>query len=67
MSQMCLRKIFIYIINKDFSHHSGIWFSDVCKNVDNLPVDILIEADQLWNFQEQPTIRGGRDEQGWKI
>ena len=42
----------------EFSHLKGLWFSDVCKDKEQLEVDILIGSDYLWCFQVGGTRRG---------
>ncbi len=46
----------------EYPYLKGLWFSDVCKGLDELEIDVLVGADYLWNFQKECTIRGGPDE-----
>ncbi|XP_014676190.1 PREDICTED: uncharacterized protein LOC106816151 [Priapulus caudatus] len=48
----------IEIVKKDYPHLRNLWFSDVCKEKDELEIDVLIGADYLWCFQSGRTIRG---------
>lgn len=45
-------------------HVKDLWFSDVCKGLDELEIDVLVGADYLWNFQKERTIRGDPDQAG---
>lgn len=48
----------------DYPHLKDLWFSDVCKGLDELEIDVLVGADYLWNFQKERTIRGDPDQAG---
>ena len=50
------------LVKGEYPHLKGLWFSDVCKGLDELEIDVLMGADYLWNFQKDCTIRGKRDE-----
>ena len=47
---------------KDYPHLHNVYFSDVSKNEDMLPVDILVGSNFFWEFQMGETIRGGPHE-----
>ena len=42
-----------------YPHLNLIWFSDVCRNEEVLPIQVLIRADYQWEFLEGEEIRGG--------
>ena len=46
------------IVRKDYPHLSNTWLSDVCKERDDLEIDVLIGADYLWTFQAGNVVRG---------
>jgi len=46
----------VELIKKEYVHLSDIYFSDVSKNEDMLPVDILVGSNFLWECQEEETI-----------
>ena len=46
------------IVRKDYPHLSHIWLSDVCKEREDLEIDVLIGADYLWTFQTGNVVRG---------
>lgn len=48
----------------EYPHLKDLWFSDVCKGLDELETDVLVGADYLWNFQKERMIRGGPDQAG---
>ena len=50
------------IAKKKYPHLHNIWFSDVCRSVDALCVDVLIGSDWLWEFHQGETRRGGPGE-----
>lgn len=61
-------------MRKDYPHLSHIWLSDVCKERDDLGIDVLIGADYLWSFQAGNVVRGEAHESvavetelGWVI
>ena len=43
----------VEIARKEYKHLEDIWFSDVFKSQDECELDVLIEADYLWNFQTE--------------
>ena len=45
-----------------YPHLNLIWFSDVCRNEEVLPIQVLIGADYQWEFLEGEEIRGGPHE-----
>lgn len=45
-------------VRMDYPHLSHIWLSDVCKERDDLEIDVLIGADYLWSFQAGNVVRG---------
>ena len=47
-------------VRKDYPHLSHIWLSDVCKERDDLEIDVLIGVDYLWSFQAGNVVLGGR-------
>ena len=57
-----IRNQHVEIVKKDYAHLKNLWFSDVCKDSDELQLDILIGADYLWTFQKGRTVRGKVDE-----
>ena len=52
----------VEVIKYHYEHLSKVYFSDVCKNLEMLPVDVLIGSNFLWDFQQGETIRGGPHE-----
>ena len=46
----------------EYPYLKDLWFSDVCKGLDKLEIDVLVGADYLWNFQKERTIRGDPDQ-----
>ena len=46
------------IVRKDYPHLSHIWLSDICKEREDLEIDVLIGADYLWTFQTGNVVRG---------
>ena len=48
----------VELARKEYPHLKGIWFSDVCKEEEELEIDILIGSDYLWSFQTGSTRRG---------
>ena len=50
------------LVKGEYPHLKGLWFSDVCKELDELEIDVLVGTDYLWNFQKDCTIRGKPDE-----
>ena len=50
------------LVKGEYPHLKRLWFSDVCKGLDGLEIDVLLGADYLWNFQKDFTIRGKPDE-----
>ena len=48
----------VELARKEYPHLKGIWFSDVCKEQEELEIDVLIGSDYLWNFQTGSTRRG---------
>ena len=48
----------VELARKEYPHLKGIWFSDVCKEKEELEIDILIGSDYLWSFQTGSTRRG---------
>ena len=49
------------LVKGECPHLKGLWFSDVCKGLDELEIDVLMGADYLWNFQKDCMIRGKPD------
>lgn len=47
------------IVRTNYPHLADIWLSDVCRNKDQLEIDVLIGADYLWSFQTGNVVRGG--------
>ena len=47
------------IVRNNYPHLADIWLSDVCRNEDQLEIDVLIGADYLWHFQTGNVVRGG--------
>ena len=50
------------MVREIYPHLHNIYFSDVCRNVEVLKIDILIGSDEFWNFQEHEVKRGGPNE-----
>ena len=48
----------VELARKKYPHLKGIWFSDVCKEQEELEIDVLIGSDYLWSFQAGSTRRG---------
>ena len=48
----------IELVKRDYTHLRNLWFSDVCKEREELEIDILVGADYLWAFQKDRTVRG---------
>ena len=46
----------------NFPHLNSIYFSDICKEQDDLEIQVLCGSDFLWNFQEGESRRGGPGE-----
>ena len=46
----------------EYPHLKDLWFSDICKGLDELEMDVLVSTDYLWNFQKERTIRGDPDQ-----
>ena len=52
----------VELARNEYPHLKDLWFSDICKDQEELEIDILVGADYLWNFQKECTIRGKPDE-----
>ena len=48
----------VELARNEYPHLKGIWFSDVCKEQEELEIDVLIGSDYLWSFQTGSTRRG---------
>ena len=48
----------VELARNEYPHLKGIWFSDVCKEQEELEIDVLIDSDYLWSFQTGSTRRG---------
>ena len=46
-------------MRNSYPHLADIWLSDVCRNEDQLEIDVLIGADYLWHFQTGNVVWGG--------
>ena len=46
------------VVRKDYPHLAHIWLSHVCRNGEQLEIDVLVGADYLWHFQTGNVIRG---------
>ena len=53
-----VRNEHIELVKRDYTHLRNLWFSDVCKEREELEIDILVGADYLWAFQKDRTVRG---------
>ena len=53
-----IQNAYVELARKEYPHLKGIWFSDVCKEEEELEIDILIGSDYLWSFQTGSTRRG---------
>ena len=51
-----IRNEHIEIVKEDYDHLKKLWFSDVCKNSDELKIDVLMGADYLWAFQKDHIV-----------
>ena len=47
------------IVHNSYPHLADIWLSDVCRNEDQLEIDVLIGADYLCTFLTGNVARGG--------
>ena len=53
-----IQKGHVELAKGEYPHLKDLWFSDVCKGLDELEMDVLVGTDYLWNFQKERTIRG---------
>ena len=50
------------IAKYEYPHLKGLWFSDLSNGGEEMFIDVLIGADDLWSFLKGCTIRGKPDE-----
>ena len=53
-----IQKGHVELAKGEYHHLKDLWFSEVCKGLDELEIDVLVGADYLWNSQKECTIRG---------
>lgn len=43
----------VELARNEYPHVKDLWFSDVCKDQEELEIDVSVRADYLWNFQKE--------------